>query len=84
MLHEDGVIVTVTMSTQDHMALTDIADQQGESFSGILLQAVRQYIDRAETAGAAVSDDGRVVPLRAHEVGRAYEHSNVRTSDSDI
>lgn len=84
MLLEDGVIVTVSMSTQDHMALTDIADHQGETFSRILLHAIRQYIDRAETAGAAVSDDGRVVPLRAHKVGRAHEHSNVRTPDSDI
>ncbi|MBI1263525.1 MAG: hypothetical protein GC187_02180 [Alphaproteobacteria bacterium] len=70
MLYEDGVIVTVTMSTQDHMALTDIADQQGESFAWILLQAVRQYIDRAESAGAAVSDDGRVVSLQARKAAR--------------
>ena len=46
MLLEDGVIVTVSMSTQDHMALTDIADHQGETFSRILLHAIRQYIDR--------------------------------------
>lgn len=81
MLHDDGVIVTVTMSTQDHMALTDIADHQGESFSRILLQAIRQYIDRVETAGAAVSGDGRVVPLRAPRTARARAHSNAISSD---
>jgi len=76
MLYEDGVIVTVTMSTEDHMALTEIADHQGETFAWILLQAVRQYIDRAERVGHLDLADGRVVRFERRRVsGGSHEAS---------
>ena len=69
-IHDDGVTVTIIMTTDDYFALEAIAGENNESISWTTWQAIRQYIERAENTAAAASGGSRVVALRTSKPAR--------------
>jgi hypothetical protein len=75
-IHDDGVTVTIIMTTDDYFALEAIAGENNESISWITWQAIRQYIDRARAVEVSEPDNAKVTSFPRSRVARGFNEGS--------